>query len=62
MRIAPSLTCAIAFATAWAQVRPRKLVLYHQLPMGETSGEVLQEVRGQFDGETIYGNDLEVVR
>jgi len=45
-----------------AQVRPRKLVLYHQLPMGETPDEVLQEVRGQFDGETIYGKDLEVVR
>lgn len=45
-----------------AEVRPRKLVLYHQLPMGETSDEVLQEVRGQFAGETIYGNDLEVVR
>lgn len=30
--------------------------------MGETSDEVLQEVRGQFDGETIYANDLEVVR
>jgi ribonuclease Z len=45
-----------------AQVRPRKLVLYHQLPMGETPDEVLQEVRGQFDGETFYGKDLEVVR
>jgi ribonuclease BN (tRNA processing enzyme) len=45
-----------------AQVRPRKLVLYHQLTMGETSDEVLQEVRGQFAGELIYGNDLEVVR
>ncbi len=45
-----------------AQVRPRKLVLYHQLPMGESPDEVLQEVRRQFDGETIYGSDLEVVR
>jgi ribonuclease Z len=45
-----------------AQVRPRTLVLYHQLPMGETPEEVLQEVRGQFDGKAIYGNDLEVVR
>jgi ribonuclease Z len=45
-----------------AQVRPRKLVLYHQLLMGETPEELLSEVRGQFDGETIYGNDLEVVR
>ncbi len=45
-----------------AQVRPRKLVLYHQLPMGETPGEVLQEVREHFNGEVIYGNDLDVIR
>jgi ribonuclease Z len=45
-----------------AQVRPRKLVLYHQLPMGETPDEVLQEVREHFTGETLYGNDLDVIR
>ncbi len=45
-----------------AQVRPKKLVLYHQLPMGETPEEVLREVRGQFDGEVIYGKDLDVIR
>lgn len=45
-----------------AQVRPRKLVLYHQLPMGETPEEALGEVREQFDGETIYGKDLDVIR
>jgi ribonuclease BN (tRNA processing enzyme) len=39
-----------------------KLVLYHELPMGESPEEVLGEVRGQFGGETIYGNDLEVIR
>jgi len=44
------------------QVRPRVLVLYHQLPMGESPVEVLQEVRGQYAGDIIYGNDLEVVR
>lgn len=45
-----------------AQVRPGKLVLYHQLPMGETPGELLQEVRSHFDGIVIYGKDLDVIR
>ena len=45
-----------------AQVRPRKLVLYHQLPMGETPDEVLQEIHSQFAGDVIYGKDLDVIR
>jgi ribonuclease Z len=45
-----------------AEARPRKLVLYHQLPMGETPDEVLGEVRGKFTGETVYGKDLDVIR
>ena len=45
-----------------AQVRPRKLVLYHLLPMGETPEEVLREVRRNWDGEIIYGKDLDVIR
>ncbi|HXK01781.1 MAG TPA: MBL fold metallo-hydrolase [Verrucomicrobiae bacterium] len=45
-----------------AQVRPRKLVLYHLLPMGETPEEVIGEVRRNWDGEVIYGKDLEVIR
>jgi ribonuclease BN (tRNA processing enzyme) len=45
-----------------AQVRPRKLVLYHQLPFGETDDEVLGEVRAQFPGEIVYGRDLDVIR
>ena len=45
-----------------AQVRPNKLVLYHQLPMGETPEEVMEEVRLHFSGETIYGKDLDVIR
>jgi ribonuclease BN (tRNA processing enzyme) len=45
-----------------AKVRPRKLVLYHQLPMGEPPEQILREIRQQFDGEIIYGNDLEVIR
>ena len=45
-----------------AEVQPRKLVLYHLLPMGETTEEVLEEVRRQFSGVTIYGSDLDVIR
>jgi ribonuclease BN (tRNA processing enzyme) len=45
-----------------AEVKPKKLVLYHQLPMGQSADEVLSEVRQHFDGEVIYGKDLDVIR
>lgn len=45
-----------------AEARPKKLVLYHQLPMGETADEVLSEIRENFAGEIVYGNDLDVIR
>jgi ribonuclease Z len=43
-------------------VLPRKLVLYHQLPMGETPAAVISEVSARFKGEIIYGRDLDVIR
>ena len=45
-----------------AEVHPKKLVLYHLLPMGQTPEEVLDEVRRHFLGEIVYGNDLDVIR
>jgi ribonuclease Z len=45
-----------------AEVRPKKLVLYHLSPMGETPEEVMDEVRRNFNGEIIYGKDLDVIR
>ncbi len=45
-----------------AQVKPKKLVLYHQLPMGETPEEVLGEIRRSFAGDVIWGRDLDVIR
>jgi ribonuclease Z len=45
-----------------AQVRPRKLVLYHLLPMGETPEQVLREVRSTYNGDVLYASDLEVIR
>jgi ribonuclease Z len=45
-----------------ARVHPRKLVLYHELPMGQPPEEVLAEIREYFTGEVIYGKDLDVIR
>jgi ribonuclease BN (tRNA processing enzyme) len=45
-----------------AEVHPKKLVLYHQLPMSETPEEVIAEIRRQFAGEVVYGKDLDVIR
>jgi ribonuclease BN (tRNA processing enzyme) len=59
---AASHTSAPDVGRVAAQVRPRKLVLYHALPMGQSSEEVLGEVRRNWDGEVIYGKDLDVIR
>lgn len=45
-----------------AEVGPKKLVLYHLLPMGQTPEEVVDEVRRHFAGQIVYGEDLEVIR
>jgi ribonuclease BN (tRNA processing enzyme) len=45
-----------------AQVHPKQLVLYHQLPMGQTPEAVIAEIRQHFAGEIIYGKDLDVIR
>ena len=55
-------TSAIDVGRVAAQVHPRKLVLYHALPMGESPEEVVEEVRRNFGGEIIYGKDLDVIR
>jgi ribonuclease Z len=55
-------TSAIDVGRLAAQVQPKKLVLYHLLPMGETPDEVLSEVRQNWGGEVVYGKDLDVIR
>jgi ribonuclease Z len=45
-----------------AAAQPKKLVLYHELPMGQPPDEVLREIREHFTGEVIYGKDLDVIR
>jgi len=55
-------TSAIDVGRLAAEAQPKKLVLNHLLPMGETPEEVVGEVRQHFRGEVIYGQDLEVIR
>lgn len=45
-----------------AEVQPRKLVLYHLLSWGESAEEMIGEVRRNFSGTIIYGQDLDVIR
>jgi ribonuclease BN (tRNA processing enzyme) len=45
-----------------AKVRPGKLVLYHELPMGEPPDQILKEIRQHYGGAVVYGNDLDVIR
>jgi ribonuclease BN (tRNA processing enzyme) len=55
-------TSAPDVARIAAQVQPKKLVLYHQLPMGQPAGEILEEIRAAYQGDVIYGTDLAVIR
>ena len=43
-----------------ARARPGLLVLTHQLLWGSTPEELLAEIRGEWDGTVVYGNDLDV--
>lgn len=45
-----------------AQVRPRVLVLTHQLLMGASRETLLAEIRQAWDGEVVDGKDLDVIR
>jgi ribonuclease Z len=55
-------TSAVDLGKLAAAARPKKLVLYHQLPMGQKPEELVEEIRRNFNGEIIYGNDLDVIR
>jgi ribonuclease BN (tRNA processing enzyme) len=55
-------TSAIEVGKLAAAANVKKLVLYHELPMGQPPDEVIGEVRQHFSGEIVYGKDLDVVR
>lgn len=42
-----------------AQVRPRLLVLTHQLMWGVSEGDLVDEVKRSYDGPIVFGEDLD---
>ena len=50
---AASHTSAPDVGRVAAQIKPRKIVLYHLLPMGQTREQVLADVRSHYTGGTI---------
>jgi ribonuclease BN (tRNA processing enzyme) len=43
-----------------SRARPRLLVLYHQLLWETSEEELLSEIKRNYDGEVVYGKDLEL--
>ena len=41
-------------------IRPRLLLLYHQLFWGQSADELVAEIRAHYDGQVISTNDLDV--
>jgi ribonuclease BN (tRNA processing enzyme) len=53
-------TSSEELAVIMSQAKPGLLILYHQLFHGVPEGELLQEVKGAYEGEVVSGRDLEV--
>jgi ribonuclease Z len=55
-----SHTSTIELAAIANRARPKLLVLYHQLVWTSTPEQMVAEVRSRYDGEVVFGNDLDV--
>lgn len=53
-------TSTIELAKIASIVKPKLLILYHQLFWGASEKELLQEIKGLYSGEVVSGKDLEV--
>ncbi|MDF1538753.1 MAG: MBL fold metallo-hydrolase [Candidatus Thorarchaeota archaeon] len=53
-------TSSYEVAEIASKVRPKLLVLYHQLSWTSTDEELVNEIRERYDGEVVSGNDLDV--
>jgi ribonuclease BN (tRNA processing enzyme) len=58
---AASHTSGVQLGKIAANVKPRLLILIHQLMWGATEKQLLDEIRQHFDGPVIYGNDLDYI-
>jgi ribonuclease BN (tRNA processing enzyme) len=55
-----SHTSSLELGSIVAEARPGLLILYHQLLWGSTPSELVEEIRQVYDGDVVYGNDLDV--
>jgi ribonuclease BN (tRNA processing enzyme) len=53
-------TSTLELAEMASRARPGLLILYHQLLWGTTEEELVSEITGRYDGEVVFGKDLEV--
>ncbi|MEM7115358.1 MAG: MBL fold metallo-hydrolase [Chloroflexota bacterium] len=54
-------TSTVELAAIANQARPKKLILTHQMHLGSVSDdELLQEITDLYDGEVVFGRDLDV--
>jgi ribonuclease Z len=57
---ASSHTSALQLADIATTVKPKLLILYHQLYWGATDQDLLDEVRSKYGGEVVSAKDLDV--
>ncbi len=55
-----SHTSTTELAAIARRTRPGLLILYHQLLWGATPDELVAEIRAGWDGQVMFGNDLDV--
>jgi ribonuclease BN (tRNA processing enzyme) len=53
-------TSTLELAEIASQARPGLVILYHQLLWGTSWEELVSEITGRYDGEVVFGKDLEV--
>ena len=57
---ADSHTSTYQLAEIANRIKPKLLILYHQLMWGSTPEEMLAEIAEYYKGKVVFGNDLEV--
>ena len=54
-------TSTVELAAIAREIRPKQLILTHQMHLGAiTDEEIVQEITDLYDGEIIFGRDLDV--
>jgi len=53
-------TSTVELAAIANQVKPKLLILYHQLFWGATEADLLYEIRQIYDGKVVSGDDLDI--